>query len=189
MNREQILEKYGAGCLHMSCIYLPGGEEALRKIIQEVSPRYGVLEIGTYNGISALILSEYFSKVFTVDTEYREIAQVLSNDSKNILYNVANSRESENDIVSAIQKENEINLAFIDGEHFNGELAKDWEMVKDVPYILVHDYAKQFDEVYDFCNNQKDRLMLVSGTFCLLGPPKKASKPAVKKSVRKRNKK
>lgn len=175
MVQKKLIEKFGNVINHMSCVYINEGEKHLRALTEKVMPRRVALEIGTYQAVSACILSEYFQKVITLDIEEQPLAKDIINflDVKNVSRIIVKSREDEIEIVRRafdnVEMDEIIDMVFIDGEHFHGELAKDWDMVKDkCNNILIHDYDPYFKEVFDFVNSIEGWDKQVSSSFILL---------------------
>ena len=169
--KKKLIEKFG-GCInHMSCVYLNDGENVLKRLAGKIKLRRAVLEIGTYQGVSACVLSELFKDVLTLDIIEKPLLKDIITDYGNVCFIKAKNRIDEKSIVDKLFKNYEIDLVFIDGEHFNGELAKDWDMVQGkCDNILIHDYSPAFPEVYDFINDKAKSgyYMTTEGTFALL---------------------
>jgi len=169
MIQQKLIEKFGGVINHMSCIYLRQGEKHLRSFLEELKPMDTIIEIGTYQGVSACILAEYAKKVYTFDIKEKELTGNIINFLN--ITNIASIIMSESSIKKYIKdlfKHQKIDLCFIDGEHFNGEIEQDFEMCKECKNILIHDYAPSFKEVYDFANNLKGYKKDVRDTFVLL---------------------
>lgn len=185
MIRQKLIDKFKNDAVHMSCIYLGNSEEDLRYFLEKHKPK-NVIEIGTYQGVSAAIISEYADEVYTVDVEVKallaDILQYL--EIKNVYFIPVENRKDEIKEIKDIFKMKKIDFVFLDGEHFNGELKKDYEMTKECSKILIHDYSPAFKEVYDFCNNLKGYTMEVRGTFCML--VKEASNDKPRRKTRRR---
>jgi hypothetical protein len=180
MMQLKLMNKFGKEINHMSCVYLHDGENVLRNLVGAIKEKTGAIEIGTYNGVSACILADYFDSVHTIDIEKQKLTDQIidfAGQGKVKSY-IVKDRKDEVVLVKELLDKNNINFAFIDGEHFHGELKKDFEMVKECKYILVHDYNPEFHEVYDFCNNVKGYDKTEGDNFCLL--IKKATKPVAK---------
>jgi hypothetical protein len=183
--QEKLINKFGKEINHMSCVYLHNGEGVLRDMMKHVKDKVSALEIGTYNGVSACILAEYFDKVYTIDIEKQKLTDEIidyAGDGKVITF-IAKDRKHEIELVDSIKYD----FVFIDGEHFHGELKKDYDMVKGCKYILVHDYSESFPEVWEFCNSLEGYDKKTGINFCLL--IKKDEVKEVKKVKRGRAKK
>ena len=178
MMQKKLMEKFGNHINHMSCVYLHDGENCLRHFLEKLKPLKEVIEIGTYQGVSACILAEYAEKVYTFDIEKQKLTDDIISFAGNgkVKAFIVKNRKTEAEDINKILDKNKVDLVFIDGEHFHGELEKDYEMVKDFKTILVHDYHPDFKEVYDFCNGLKYCKLESKGTFCLLTKKEDAKK-------------
>ena len=169
MIQKKLIEKFGNHINHMSCIYLNDGEKHLRSFLEELAPLDTVIEIGTFQGVSACIISEYAKKVMTFDIEKQPLTESIVDFACESKIDLIVGKPS---MISAGVKESfekeKIDLAFIDGEHFDGQLKKDFELVKDCKQILIHDYDPGFPEVYEFCNEITGYKKDVRGSFILL---------------------
>jgi len=167
MVKEKLIEKFGGDVNHMSCCYLRNGEGVLRSFLQ---PCDTIIEIGTYRGVSACVLSEYAKKVHTFDVVDKPLRKQFVDylGVKNIEFHLVKNRVQERNEIDKIFKKEKVDLVFIDGEHFNGELKRDYEMCKECDTILVHDYSPSFPEIYDFINSLEGYEKKVNDTFILL---------------------
>lgn len=174
MIKQKLIEKFGGVINHMSCIYLNDGENVLRYFLDKVNPQK-VVEIGTYQGVSAAIISEYAKEVITIDIVDKPLREEIWDflEVEGITFYKVNSDSQKKRLIESANAD----MVFIDGEHFDGELAKDYEMSKDSPAILIHDYAPAFREVYDFCNNIGGWEKEHRGTFMLLTKSVNTEKP------------
>jgi hypothetical protein len=183
MIKEKLMSKFGNHINHMSCIYLRDGETRLRSFLD--GKKFNtIIEIGTYQGVSAAVLSEYADKVYTFDIKKQELTDKIIEylKIKNI-NSIIMSPSSIKKYIKDLFINQKIDLCFIDGEHFNGELKKDYEMCKECDNILIHDYSESFPEIYDFINSLKGYEKTVNDTFVLLRrsvKSKKTEKPEKK---------
>lgn len=168
--KEQLIAKFGKHINHMSCIYLNDGEKWLREYMKELPSLNTCIEIGTYQAVSSCILAQYFEIVYTIDIEKQKLTEPIIDfcKAKNISLNIIKNQKQKKDLIDTIFESKKVDLCFIDGEHFNGEFKKDFDLCKKSKYILVHDYEKSFPEVYSFCNSLKGYKKVIKGSFCLL---------------------
>lgn len=171
MIKEKLTEKFGTIINHHSCVYLNEGEDMLRYFLQKVKPE-NVIEIGTYQGVSTAIISEY-ANVFSFDIREQPLRQEIWNflELKNITYNLIKNNEEKKEKIIKLLNTESIDLCFIDGKHDGGQPESDFEICKQCKNILFHDYSPAFKEVYDFCNKESilkfyDRE--IKESFCLL---------------------
>lgn len=171
MIQQELIDKFGGIINHMSCIYLRDGERHLRSFLEELKPMDTIIEIGTYQGVSACVLADYAKRVFTYDIKNinsdlkNEIVNFLN--AQNVYCFIGKPKEIEIQIQRVFKKE-KVDLCFIDGEHFGGELEKDFDMCKECNRIIIHDYATSFREVFDFVNSLKGWKKDIRDTFVLL---------------------
>lgn len=185
MIKNKIVEKYGHAGIHHSCVYLDNGEQILRNILEQLKPLRTVIEIGTYQGVSAAVISEYAEKVHTFDIVFMPLRMKILRHLgiKNISCHVVkNNTEKELEINKIFETE-KVDLCFIDGEHSKGQPPIDFEICRQCDQILMHDYSEAFDEVYKFCNDLEGYEKKISGTFCLLT---KKSESAPKVNIKKK---
>jgi hypothetical protein len=170
MIKENLIKEFGGKINHMSCIYLRNGESHLRSLIEKIGKIDTAIEIGTYQGVSASIISEYAEKVYTIDIADMPLRNEIFDYLKinNVKFIKVSSRKVEDETIEKIFLKDKIDLCFIDGEHFNGELEKDFKACKNCNNIIIHDYATSFREVFDFVNNLKGWKKEISDTFVLL---------------------
>lgn len=112
-------------------------EAKFRKFIQEENPNT-VLEIGTANGVSALLASYECQEVITIDIIPFPIAEVL--------WHIFRKRDKIHSFI--VNKPEKIELiknldfdfAFIDGDHSFEGVKTDFEAVSKCGKVLFHDY-------------------------------------------------
>lgn len=167
MIKEKLIEKFGGDVNHMSCVYLRDGEKRLRELLFKCDT---IIEIGTYRGVSSAVLSEYAKRVFSFDVVEQSLRQTFMNylNIDNVVFDIVKNREDEIKKVSEVFENNKVDLCFIDGEHFDGELEKDFEMCKQCKTIIIHDYTKTFPEVYHFVNALDGYKKEINDTFVKL---------------------
>lgn len=167
MIQQKLIDKFGGVINHMSCIYLREGEKHLRSFLQELAPLDTVIEIGTYQGVSAAVISEYAKRVYTFDVVDLPLRQQIWDflGVKNVHFcgNGSNKKD-----IDKIMKAEKVDLCFIDGEHFDGQLRKDYDLCKQCERILIHDYAMSFPEVFNFVGRLEGCQKDARDTFVLL---------------------
>ena len=153
MVRQKLVDKFGKDILHNSCLWYPSGEWELRALLEGRELR-NVLEIGTMFGLSAAVISEYCYHVYTHDIddhmEKYKVWEFLNR------FNISFNSESKV----------KYDLAFVDGEHWKGGCKKDFEICKDIPLILFHDYNDTHIEVKEFIDGLPAK-KTVKGNFVL----------------------
>jgi len=123
----RIWEKFGGHVFRRSSV-LYGLEDFLRE--NGVRGR-NCLEIGTCNGITAVILSNFFEHVVSVDlypSEHkRAIVEHLG--IQNIMFLDIASNSEKDGIAGALHTSGGIDMAFLDGDHAK-DTQLDWDVVK-----------------------------------------------------------
>jgi len=196
MIKEKLIEKFGNIINQHSCVYLDDGENVLRELVKKCNPDT-VIEIGTYQGVSAAVISGSAKKVYTIDIKDFPLRLKIWRhlQLKNISYYLVKNNKEKEEKIKKIFKTEKVDLCFIDGEHSKGQPPIDFEMVKECKNILFHDYNPAFSEVYALCNKIKGYKKTIKGSFCLFQKSKETSameafsnleKPKKKKRKRKK---
>ena len=146
-NMQAIYERFGPEIFRRSSLF-DGLDDVLKHI--GVKGKCAV-EIGTYNGITALTLAKYFDKVHTFDilphTFKHQVKQHVG-DTKVVIHDVLNNEEKASKIN---QLSGQFDFAYVDGDHAN-DAQFDWELVKSCGRVLFHEYWEQQRPVWDLVN-------------------------------------
>ena len=145
------------------------------KILSKIDFNIAV-EIGTYQGLSAVVLASKAKMIYTFDVynwgetdfiwnvfgirnkiKYFVFGELKSKDT-NIEdwdgWNVVNElidREASREKIKEVLKNLNFDLAFIDGRHDYKNVKADFEIVKKCGKVLFHDYAG-YVEIKKFCD-------------------------------------
>ena len=118
-------------------------DDFLVSFVKKLEPKVAnIIEIGTYNGFSALTLASIGKIVYTYDVAYRgaEFVWNLFGMEKKIRCCVAPQWqidfEIKNTIVKCWKDKFNFNFAFIDGEHTEKAVRHDFELVKFCGRVL-----------------------------------------------------
>lgn len=110
------------------------------------------LEIGTYNGITAVVLSQFFDEVHCVTVDevpprlFRsEIVSHLG--ITNIHFHDAKDNAEKSDFIKAL----EFDFAYVDGDH--ADTRDDFELVKHCGRVLFHEYWPLQAQVWNLVNS------------------------------------
>lgn len=110
------------------------------------------LEIGTFNGISAVLLSQYFERVVCVSVDdspktllKNEIIEFLG--IKNVRFFDVRTEDEKREIV----RQFEFDFAYLDGNHQRDTLT-DFEMTRHCGRILFHEYWPLQPSVWNLVN-------------------------------------
>ncbi len=122
-------------------------EEDMRALLEQSGPHGTVIEIGTYNGMTASVIAEYAKRVHTFDVCVRPEAQKVTEflGHKHVTFHRVDPQnvQAEEDEIARIIREEAVTLAFVDGEHYGIDPARDYGMVKAVKHVLFHDYRPE----------------------------------------------
>jgi predicted O-methyltransferase YrrM len=111
------------------------------------------LEIGSYNGITGIILSQYFDKVICVsyDPDKRHIIKpeiVESLGIENIEFHDVESNEHKRELVDSM----DFDFCYSDGDHCN-DARDDFDLVKRCGRVLLHEYWPIQPPVWNLVNS------------------------------------
>jgi predicted O-methyltransferase YrrM len=155
MIQKKLIEKFGNKINEMSCVYIADGENSFRKLLGNKKYNVGI-EIGTYQGVSTAIMAEYCKKVYAVDIIdlplRNEIFDFLN--IKNVdFYKCEKDFSDKEKHIKNILKNEKVDLAFIDGDHWGEALKQEWDLLKEVKTVIIHDYEEAFPIVKKFCDS------------------------------------
>jgi hypothetical protein len=102
-----------------------------------------MVEIGTHQGVSAVLLAEYAKEVHTIDvTDYPDRTNIWHRfGTKNVIFHLIKDDKEK----AKILKNLEFDFAFVDGRHGDTAAIDDFNLVKHCGRVLFHDYHKGFD--------------------------------------------
>lgn len=149
MNDPQLMsvfQKFGGETFRRSSIF-HGLGQFLRE--REVSGRC-CFEVGTWNGLTAVVLSRFFEEVVTVDIAHNaakhEIIDHLG--IKNI--RCIDIRDNEHKL--KIAASTEFDFAYLDGDHAN-DTPLDWGMTRHCGRVLFHEVWPFQNEVFSLVHS------------------------------------
>jgi hypothetical protein len=93
-------------------------------------------EIGTWNGLTAAVLSRYFERVVTVDIAHNDLKHRILNHLG--ITNVECIDIRDNTHKAEIAKVTEFDFAYLDGDHAN-DTESDWQLTKGCGRVLFHE--------------------------------------------------
>ena len=173
--KERIIEQYGPETLKKSALNIREGEKIISDILKEGNYKT-CLEIGTYRGCTAAVMSRFCDKVITIDLhegrlEYygEKFDRYKFWKSLNVdnveLYLVENDKEKA-ELIDRL----DFDFAFIDGAH-DESVKNDFELVKHCGTVLFHDYDDRgqpcLNYVYDFINTLPKEKLTIIDIFAL----------------------
>lgn len=145
-------------------------EELFRAILKSIGKRTAVVETGTHQGLSALLLSEFAERVYTFDVvDYVEkyvIWRKAGVQDRITFYKIGSDFEK-----GTILESLKFDLAFIDGDHYAGIDVDFWN-VAHCGKVLFHDYRpdskeKTFQQCTKFVDNLGTDVMYKQPPFAL----------------------
>lgn len=180
MLKEKLIKKFGEKRLWMQFSALQD-EDKMRKTIEYCLKHYPrkqniAVETGTFHGVSASLLAEYFDKIYTFDatTGYvkeenikYEIWDYLGIRDKIQFYLIKDDVEK-NQILKTLN----YNFAFVDGKHVGG-VSIDYELLKGCGRLLFHDYIPNLPlnnmrtHIVNFVNSLGKNIVYTNPPFAL----------------------
>ena len=124
------------------------------------------LEIGSYNGISAVVLSQYFDKVVCVSIDNDgaiirdEIVRYLG--IKNIEFQDVGNNFQKKQIVKTL----DFDFCYSDGDH-ESDAVTDFELVKRCGRVLLHEYWPLQPSVWNLVNSLPEHQVTRAQFDCL----------------------
>lgn len=111
------------------------------------------VEIGTYKGVSALILASWgLEKLYTFDIEHHPEAKPLwarYGADKIVERKIIKDRWQ----IARSLRDKDFDFAFIDSDHTYNNAKEDFKLVKRCGYVLFHDYNEEkFPGIVMFCD-------------------------------------
>ena len=178
VSAEAIKEPFGAEILKRSALNLFDGETALSYCMKKFGVRR-VLEIGTYQGVSAAYMAQMVEHVDTIDLVSGQLERLKTEPLREKLWahfgltNIDLHLVIDDSHKASLIKALDYDFAFIDGAH-DHTVESDFELVKGCDRVLFHDYAEKpsgkQNIVRDFIlslNNVGNGLYFAAGNFAL----------------------
>ena len=157
---EAIFKRFGADAFRRS-----SGVEPFDPFLKRINfSGDRCVEIGTYNGITAIILARYFKEVVSIDifphTAKHAIAEFVG--VTNVRFVDIKDNEEKADIINGL----DFDAAYSDGDHSN-DTQLDFDLVKRCRRVLFHEYWDIQTPVYNLVNSlkQKRGKVIIDGKF------------------------
>jgi len=151
-----VFNEFGAEPFRRSSVF-----HGLDQFLRECKVRGRLcFEIGTWNGLTALILSRYFDQVVTVDIAHNPLKhQILElTGTRNVsCIDIADNAEK-----AAVAKDLDFDFAYLDGDHANDTPA-DWAMTKRCGNVLFHECWPWQEPVFELVNQLPPREVTLGG--------------------------
>lgn len=138
----RVMQRFGIEVFRRSSIFM-GLDEFLSA--NNISGKV-CFEIGSWNGLTAVVLSRYFERVISVDIVNNplkhEITKYLGIDTIRFL-DIKNNKDK-----AKVAKEWEFDFAYLDGDHA-ADTEDDWKLVKHCQHVLFHECWRQQPPVWN----------------------------------------
>jgi hypothetical protein len=111
------------------------------------------MEIGTYNGITAILLSQFFDKVISVSVD-EDISRIRKHEIvkflgiRNIRFFDVKDNPEKSEVVRAFK----FDFGYADGDH-SMDTGTDWELLKHSGHVLFHEYWPLQPPVWNLVNS------------------------------------
>ena len=154
---QRLTEKYGQKALRWDWTCCTEKQEPVfRSLLDRLHPQ-SVLDIGTHQGISALLLAEYAKAVVTIDIIPDPCREKLWGDmgaSGKIFGHVYKSQAARDECIQDIVATG-IDLVFIDGGHLMHDVEYDFNLCIPCRTVILHDYwdGSDWPDVKEFVDN------------------------------------
>lgn len=164
---NQVLQQFGAEAFRRCSIMMEF--EAFLKRVHAQLPRKRMtcLEVGTYNGMSAIVLSQYFDRVICVSVDDKP-GELLKHDIVKALgirnirfFDCANNAEK-----AAVIDKLDFDFCYQDGDHLN-DTHDDFALVKRCGRVLLHEYWPLQPAVWNLVNGLPQGEILRAQFDCL----------------------
>lgn len=152
----QVHQKFGGEVFRRSSIYHGLGKFlADNKIKGE-----RCFEVGSWNGLTAIILARHFKEVVSVDIAHRALKHQIARE-----LGVTNIRFYDihcNDDKASIAKSLNFDFAYLDGDHAN-DTRSDWKLVKHCGRVLFHEAWSFQPPVWELLQSLDERQVTYNG--------------------------
>lgn len=117
-------------------------------------------EIGTWNGLTAAVLSRYFDQVVTVDIAHNPLKHQIFGHLG--ITNVQCIDIEDNAQKAAVARDLDFDFAYLDGDHAN-DTETDWEMTKRCGNVLFHEVWPWQAPVFELVSRLPPREVTLGG--------------------------
>jgi len=143
-----IFQEFGIGVFRRSSVL-----EGFAKFLEQNNVQgRSCVEIGTCNGLTALVLSRYFDYVTSVDIEPNDVKQKIVDfvGVTNVRFVDVKDNEEKYKVVSTIKFDG----AYLDGDHAR-DTERDFNLVSRCGQVVFHEYWEAQPLVWRLVNNMR----------------------------------
>jgi hypothetical protein len=156
-----VYKQFGAEPFRRSSVL-----EGFAEFVKETKFHGGVcVEIGTWKGLTAIVLSRYFDWVVSIDFQPDPQRKAIANfcGAKRIDFVTATDNLQKASVMADLK----FDAAFVDGDHAN-DTKTDFALVRHCHRVLFHEYWQAQPPVWDLVNSlRQDGDVQTSGKFAL----------------------
>lgn len=128
----KVYEKFGIAPFRRSSVF-----HGLGKFLRQSDVRGATcFEVGTWNGLTAVVLSRFFDQVVSVDIAHNALKHDIF--AHLGITNVRCVDIRDNDHKAQVVKRTEFDCAYLDGDHAN-DTEIDWDLTKHCGRVLFHE--------------------------------------------------
>jgi hypothetical protein len=117
-------------------------------------------EVGSWNGLTAVVLSRFFDRVVTVDIAHNPMRHEIV--SHLGITNIQFIDIADNDEKASVAKRTKFDFAYLDGDHAN-DTGLDWELTKHCKRVLFHEVWPFQKPVWDLVQQLPDHQVTYGG--------------------------
>ncbi len=153
----RVYEKFGAEIFRRSSVF-----HDLEKFLREQNIKGKcAFEIGTWNALTAIVLSRFFDRVVTVDIADQPLKQEILKEAG--VTNVECITIANNKAKKPILAELDFDFAYVDGDHAHDTDA-DFELVKRCGLVMFHEFWPFQPPVWKLVNSLPQHEVTAGGT-------------------------
>lgn len=152
----KVMQRFGVEVFRRSSIF-----HGLDEFLSANNVRGKVcFEIGSWNGLTAVVLSRYFERVVSVDIVHNELKHEIV---KHLGIKTIRFLDIEDNKDKAkVAKQWGFDFAYLDGDHA-ADTEDDWDLVKDCGRVLFHECWRQQPPVWDLVMGLPKKQVVMNG--------------------------
>jgi hypothetical protein len=152
-----VYQEYGGDILRRSSVF-----HGLRKFLTENNVKgHTCFEVGTWNGLTAVVLSAFFKRVISVDIAHNGIKHEVI---KHLgITNISCIDIKDNDEKAAIARSLRFDAAYLDGNHAD-DTGEDWNLVRHCEQVIFHEAWEFQPPVWELVNSLPQDKVVYGGS-------------------------